>query len=220
MFFSDKQDLKKISSSLIQLGYLIAGGNPSHPEAQKQISRLNRVMQKLDSRLKPIENLRIFEKSRLSDFQKLKIYELFLQTVGRNPSWCASRSTFSFRNSFRLDRGQLIGCQSVGAQAGAWAAFIMAAGALLARPIQCFQKMLSFGIFLGQTLQGLKDLQDYRDQIQLESRSFCAHYEQALRKAQKDLADVFQKISSDFQVSESSLLVFQIARKLSLGFTH
>lgn len=218
MFFSDKQDLKKLSSSLIKLGYLIAGGDLKDLEAQKQISSLSRVVQRLDSRLRPIENLRIFEKTNLSDPMKLKIYELFLQTVGRNPVQFQHGFSFHFRNS-PLPENQKASLQIIEAQAGAWAAFVIAAGALLVKPIECFQKMLTFGIFLGRTLQGLKDLQIYRAQIRAQDREFCVHYEQAFRQAQQDLSEVFKKIQADFYLPENSL-AFQIAQKISLKFAH
>lgn len=216
MFFSNKQDLKKLSSSLIKLGYLIAGGDLQDRKAQRQIVSISRAIQKLDSKLKPIQNLRVFEQTNLSGPQKLKIYELFLQTVGRSSNHFQSAFSFHFRSPL-LSEKKKSNSQNFEAQAGAWAAFVLAVGALLAKPIECFQKMLSFGIFLGKTLQGLKDLQIYRAQIRSQNLDLCVHYEKAFQQIQNDLSEVLQKIRADFQIPENSVAI-ELARKLGLKF--
>lgn len=216
MFFSEKQDLNRFSSSFLKLGFLMAGGDPDNLNAQKQIRVLNQTINKMSPEFRPIENMRIFQATTLSERQKLKIYELFLQTLGRAQIHHQRGFTFHFRNA-PLPEKQKASLQVLEARAGAWVSFVISAGAMIAQPEGCSQKLLQFGVFLGRTLQVMKDLRTYHDQIRAQDRELCEHYEEAFEQAQRDLNFVLEKIRTDFHFPETSM-AYQMTLDLGLSF--
>lgn len=196
----------------------MANGNPEDKKADQKLKALAKALQKIDLESRLIENMRHFEGTNLSEAQKLKIYEVLLKTLSQIQRGqkicglpqlrtdCPQEQTQSWRQKVELQRG-------------AWTAFALLLGAVVASTDTCELWLHTYGLRIGVYLQMLEDIKKFRN---LESgpaiwmQSACENASQSQKisnQVSQELCTTLTQLRND--LSDKSL-AYQFLNDFSL----
>ncbi|MEZ0393222.1 MAG: hypothetical protein ACAH59_13465 [Pseudobdellovibrionaceae bacterium] len=195
MIFSENEDLGKLSHSLIHLGFLMAQGNPQDPKAQKLISKLARVLQKIDLEGRLMDNLRFFQGTGLNEAQKLRVYEVLIKTLSQIQKGRGYRQNLNDAGECPQEVFQSWR-QKVELQRGAWTGFALLVGAIIASTETCEKWLQQYGLRIGVYLELQEEVKKINrgctlrrpwvqspEQISLELSSILNHLKKDLSEA-------------------------------------